>query len=226
MKVPPLEARTCSIADCRPGDALALCPVRGDLLGTVISLGTLPWSLRHRFCHFGIVASYEGVPCVFESTHDAGLGPCLHAGVHVSGVQVHPLAKRLELHLDQRQGMVFRLPLLGGARLFSDVDNAFACECRRLLGTGYDARAAFGSRTLLGGAAFRTYDRFRSRPPTGHEDDFLFCSELVVKVYDVLGLLPTHYRGRRIEPGRFHPKAAARLVQDIGICGPPEEILL
>lgn len=221
--------QTCTTADCRPGDSLAFCPVRGDVLGNLITTGCLPWSFRHRFCHFAIVAHYSEV-CVFESTHDAGLGNCLDAKVRVSGVQVHPLHERLELHLGPRRGRVFRLPLTHAAKvaLFDRhvSETHIALECQALLGTGYDARAAFGARTLLGGATFRLYDQIRRRPPSGHEDDFLFCSEFVLKVYKGVGLLPSLWDGQWIKPGNYHPKAAAGLLQRLKICSEPEEILL
>ena len=225
--------KTCSISDCRPRDALAFCPVHGDILGNIISLGTLPWSLRRRFCHFALVAPRNGILCVYESTVDPGLGPCFSARVHVNGVQCHRLVERLELHLGIRRGRVFRLPLSerAGGAIWRDYPKernaimAFDVACSSLLGTGYDARQAWGSRTLLGGAAFRAYDRLRRRrAPSTNDRDFLFCSEFALVVYQKLGLLPYHSRGRPINLA-IHPKAAARLLEDCGICGQPEEIL-
>jgi hypothetical protein len=87
--------------------------------------------------------------------------------------------------------------------------------CRALLGTGYDFRGALAARSYFGGAL----KWLREQNPDA--DDLLFCSEFVLAVYQVLGLLPLS-----IPTERFHPKAAARLLVERAACRPPQEIRL
>jgi len=207
----------CKFSDLRRGDSVGFSPV--DLTGAAISLGTYPpWPFSSRFCHFGMVAGFDGYSALYESTIDAGLGDCLHAKKIVAGVQVHGVLPRLMIH-GARGGRAWRLPLLRTSREVWDLatDNEWEWPYRSLLGTGYDPWGALSARFLLGG--WRKW--LRERKPEAGAKSLLFCSEFVLLAYQKLGLLP-----QSVASEKYNPKAAARLLVKRGICGPPEEIVL
>lgn len=206
------------------GDCIAFGPT--DWLGSAISLGTLPWSLRFRACHFGIVGTYNSQLCLYESTSDPGLGNCLHGTGDkiVTGVQVHPLMDRLSIHLYDRKAKAWRLPLSDDAKNGLRFTHGYWWrgdlvkeEARSLLGTGYDFFGALRARTVLGG-----WSRWL-HPADPHAGDLLFCSEFVLVVLQKLGLLPP---APDFEPSKYHPKLAAKTLVRRGICLPPERIVI
>ncbi len=207
--------RTCHISDLMPGDSVAFGPV--DIVGTAVSLGTYPpWPFYHRMCHFAVVAGYNGVSSIYESTVDPGLGPCIHADVNVAGVQVHGLVDRMKIH-GERGGLAWRLPLLPynlwgiQSAQYQDVENV----CRLSLGVGYDFRGAWAARFAIGGWT----KWYRGRDPDAAK--LLFCSEYALYCHQQLGLV-----SHKLPIEKYHPKATARFLENEGICGPPEEIVL
>lgn len=216
---------TSTISNLRPGDVIAFGPT--DWLGAVISLGTFPpWPFSLRICHLGIVAPYRGVLSLYESTADIALGPCLHAGLIVSGVQVHQLDSRLKFHLIDRRALAWRLP----RRTWKIARSCLRAEsvkleevCTSLLGTGYDAFGAWGARTLALGWLWRIVGGWlcRCRVAKTDENALLFCSEFVLLVMQSIGWLPASVR-----PGEYHPKGARRLLNRFRVCCEAERIVL
>jgi len=215
-------SKTINIDELRAGDIIAFCPIGGSWIGRLIAAMTWPPG-PPPFCHMAIVAPYDGELCVYESTYDLGLDPCLHAKTRcVAGVGVRLLEPRIELHLKVREGEAYVLPKKNPAIQGEPGYDQLEQMCRRLLNVPYDFRMAPAARSYLFGWA-----RFLSGRRPG-ANLCLFCSEFTTLVYQRMGWLRDGWVSWRYKycPEKYNPKGAARLYQKLGICEKPRRITL
>ena len=211
--------------DFKPGDIIVTEPARLFSLGTLVSIFTKPWGLRRRYCHVAIVAHYDGVLSVYESTDDEALGPCSHCGeTGRRGVQVHPLDDWLKV-LGQRKGTAWRFPLhkdvrrklLGGTEPNPYLSSPPADwtkvgeACQKYLDRRYDVVGAMRARDIFLGRFFRWWNGTTN-------GSTLFCNEYVGTTLLDMNIVHT------FNPAAYNPKSFARYLLCNGITHQPEKI--
>ena len=87
----------------KPGDLIGFSGYNLSGIGINIFSGGFPF---YGISHIGIVARYQGVLRLFESTTLCEL-PCLHQGKPVSGAQIHDISKRTKNY----HGKVYHIKL-------------------------------------------------------------------------------------------------------------------
>lgn len=150
----------------------------GDVLlfaGKSQASESIKWATGSRWSHVALVLwvpAYE-FPCLYEATTDTSI-PDLESGIARSGVQLVPLARRLDLY----PGGVALRQLLDTALAPEDLAALHALR-QRLMRRPYD-----DSRLELMGSAY-------DGPGGRNEEDLsaLFCSELLAESYQALGLI-------------------------------------
>lgn len=191
--------------DCSSGDVIIFSPT--NLVGTIVSLMTRPWwPFSLRYVHVGIIIQEgDGPLLLVESTRDPSLGPCYWSGTHVSGVQAHPLDRRLEIHR-KRGGKAWRFPLRGELTTGGRMDLYLAARSIRC--TGYD---------ILG--ALRAGDGLTSRLLrwlVKADEDFLYCNEAVAVILKRARVLRASFNA-----GRYNPKSFAAELIRLGVTHEP-----
>lgn len=178
----------------------------GDLVGFLhhgcagfwINVGTLGLPGRG-LSHIAIVVDNlrtdgQGPPLLLvESIHRHPL-PCAVRGVHVSGIQAHWIESRIAEYPGRVWHFPIRQPLDWAQRM------ALRLNCRKLLGTRYDAPGALASRDLgLGWLGRWWFDQ--------PEDlSSLFCSEFSYEMLERISVLPAD------NASRWSPNGLAREV--------------
>lgn len=159
-------------------------PEAGDLFGfsgsgwvskaiTLLTYGWPGWGISH----VAIVAPYDGVPSLYESTTLTDL-VCKHAKRRLKGVQVHDIKDRIEAY----EGRIW---YYAAARLVSRFSQVLMEDfLREQLGKEYDAIGALRS----GGKLFSFVESLL------REEDLsdIYCSELAAAVLRLVRLLSTN----------------------------------
>jgi len=176
-----------------------------DPVSTFISLKT-SWpfgnpALKYAPSHVAIIGEYEGALGWYESTTKCH-HKCLYAGEKVSGFQVHEPNKRVADYLGKCGGIaIFRLSCF--ARLAFD-DIRFS----QLLRMSLDHRLSYAMDLLdgamLSGTRLLKFSYFYSLLVPGVDERDVFCSEIVSRYMQELGLQ------NRADPRQFTPGGLLR----------------
>ena len=157
----------------KPGDLIGFSGYNLSGIGINIFSGGFPF---YGISHIGIVARYQGVLRLFESTTLCDL-PCLVQGKPVSGAQVHDLDRRKNGY----RGKVYHIPLK--KELSFDQRNSLTTYLLNDVGKPYDMLGAGVS-----GGWFLRKIKAVLRP----EDlNNLFCSEWCAAALDDINIFHT-----------------------------------
>ncbi len=173
-----------------------------DLSGIGINIGSGGWPF-YGISHIGIVARYQGVLRLFESTTLCKL-PCLHQGKSVSGAQVHDWNRRVKNY----NGKVYCIQLK--KRLTEKQSKSLTTYLLNDVGKPYDMIGAG-----ISGGWFLRKIKAVLRP---QDLNNLFCSEWCAAALDDIDVFHTG------NASTWNPNSLYRESRRRGVCLKKERI--